>query len=836
MNLVARTPRIEPLEARIAPAFAAVIDLASLPAAQAVAITSAQANDDFGGSVSDAGDINGDHIDDFVIGAFTANADSSGASYIVFGQAGGLSPSISLGSLDGTNGFRINGEPGEEFSGVSVSAAGDVNGDGIGDLIIGASQADANGTDSGAAYVLFGHGGNFFSPMSLSSLIGQTGFKIIGEAAMNNLGASVSGAGDVNGDGFDDVIVGAAGNANTAGAAYVIYGKPGAFSSPINPANLNGLDGVKIFGAGVNARLGASVSGAGDVNGDGLADMVIGAPGLSPNVLGSGGAYVVFGRAGGFNSPLNLSNYISGNNGFVYFGVSPSAFTGSTVGSAGDVNGDGYADLFIGASGDNAGGAASGAAFVVYGHGGTFASPFQLSPFDTAHGFQIIGAAPNDRVATTLHTLGDFNADGFPDLVLGSDHGGPNGTGVAYVVFGRAGGFETLSLSGLDGTNGFKVIGTSGLLSANISVSTAGDPNADGFADLLLGSPVTGAAFVLYGSSGGNTVKIGPTHKTATFTDVDGDLVTIRTTKGPLTANEFTLTGVNTLGGATLRLIDFQGHSELNGTSLSITARPQIIGGVRHGDGLVNIGELDASGLALGNVGIGGDLGQFHLGSGTTVAAARMFVLNSLGLAGLSTQGGANASLTSTFAGTLPVFIVKTSVDGVVVGGGKLGIVRIGGNLTDSQFVLSGVANPKTAAAANVLKLLTVGANFEHSRVLAGFSAFGGNPHVQIGTIRIGGNWVASTVVAGISADADGFYGTADDSVLPGGGTVASRIASIVIKGQALGTFAPGGHFAITAQQIGAVTIGQTRLPLQKLAKDHFLALGSTGDFFLNEV
>lgn len=836
MNLVARTSRIEPLEARIAPAFAAVIDLATLPSAQAVVLTSAQANDFFGGSVSDAGDLNGDHIDDFVIGAATTNADT-GATYVIFGKAGGLNPAFNLGSLNGTNGFRINGETGDDFSGVSVSAAGDVNGDGFGDLIIGASQNDANGSDSGAAYVVFGHSGNFSSPMSLGLLNGLSGFKIAGEAANDGFGGSVSGAGDVNGDGFADVIVGAAGNTNNAGAAYVVFGKSSQFSSPLNASSLNGLNGVKIAGAGVITNLGRSVGGAGDVNGDGLADVVIGAPNLAANGLGTGGAYVVFGRAGGFTSPLNLSNFITGLDGFVIYGEHGGSLAGDVVGAAGDVNGDGFADVFIGASSEGPGNTHSGAAYVFYGHAGAFTTPFQLAPFDAIHGFRISGVAANDRTGTTLHTLGDFNGDGFPDLILGSDHGGPNGTGVAYVLLGHAGGFSSpIQLTDLDGTNGFKVIGTSGLLPGGISVGPAGDLNGDGFADLALGSPGAEATFVLYGSSGGNAVKIGPTHKTATFTDVDGDLVTIKTTKGPLTANEFTLTGVNALGGATLRLIDFHGHSELRGTSLSITAKPQLIGGVRHGDGLVNIGELDASGLALGNIGIGGDLGQFHLGSGTTVAAARMFVLNSFGLAGLTTQGGVNASLTSTFAGTLPLFIVKTSVDGVLLAGAKMGTVRIGGDLTDSQFVLSGVSIPKTAAAANVLTQLTVGANFEHSRVLAGFSAFGGNPNVQIGNIRIGGNWVASTVDAGISADADGFYGTADDSVLTGLVTVGSRIASIVIKGQALGTFAPGGHFAITAQQIGAVTIGQTRLPLQKPAKDHFLALGSTGDLFLNEV
>jgi hypothetical protein len=127
----------------------------------------------------------------------------------VFGKAAGFGSNIDLSSLDGTTGFKLSGAAALDYSGWSVASAGDVNGDGFDDLIVGARRADANGINSGASHVVFGRAGGFASNIDLSSLDGTTGFKLSGVAAYDQSGWSVASAGDINGDGFADLIVGA---------------------------------------------------------------------------------------------------------------------------------------------------------------------------------------------------------------------------------------------------------------------------------------------------------------------------------------------------------------------------------------------------------------------------------------------------------------------------------------------------------------------------------------------------------------------------------------------------------------------------------------------------
>ncbi len=171
--------------------------------------------------------MDGDGTDDLLVGAPGAdpNGDDSGSAYLVFGRADTVE--VALGGLTGPDGFALEGAVEGDRAGYAVSEAGDVNGDGFGDLLIGAPYADPNGSYSGAAYVVFGGAGGFAGSLNLGSLTGSAGFVMNGAAEYDHAGQAVSGAGDVNGDGFDDLLIGAPWadpHAYYSGAAYVVFG------------------------------------------------------------------------------------------------------------------------------------------------------------------------------------------------------------------------------------------------------------------------------------------------------------------------------------------------------------------------------------------------------------------------------------------------------------------------------------------------------------------------------------------------------------------------------------------------------------------------------------
>ncbi|WP_288926582.1 hypothetical protein [uncultured Maritimibacter sp.] len=417
---------------------------------------------------------------------------------------------VDLSFLTPSLGFTVQGDLAGDFAGFSVSTAGDVNGDGLTDFVIGASGQDAGGFGAGGAYVLFGRNDGF-SDIDLSSLTASDGFFIQGHSVGDTAGFAVSGAGDVNGDGFDDVLVGAYGNdagGTSAGAAYVIFGKGTAFST-VDLSTLPVTDGFTIIGDDADDFAGRAVSSAGDVNGDGIDDFIVGASYGDDGGAFAGEAYVIFGKTTGFSN-IDLSSFTA-SDGFIIQGDEAGDHAGISVSSAGDINGDGYGDIVVGAVNGDDGGTQAGEAYVIFGRNVGFTN-IDLTGLALSDGFIIQGDVDGDFAGRSVSGAGDVNGDGYDDIIVGA-YGGDDtasSAGEAYVLFGKASGFTNIDLTGLAASDGFILRGGAAGDFAGYSVANAGDVNADGYDDMLIGAygqndggNNAGAAYVVFGKASG---------------------------------------------------------------------------------------------------------------------------------------------------------------------------------------------------------------------------------------------------------------------------------------------------------------------------------------------
>ena len=340
------------------------LELSSLTPAQGFNLSGAAEGSVSGGSVSAAGDVNGDGIDDLIIGDVYAapfGRAYAGQSYVVYGKAGGLGD-INLETLTKDEGFTISGAASEERSGRSVSSAGDLNADGLDDVVIAVSITSASNS---AAYVVFGKADGS-NDIDLAALTPKQGFKIAGPFGDDNAGNSASAAGDINGDGIDDVIIGGqSGNIGPSGPSVVIYGQEGG-PGDIDVNTMTSDQGFKIFGFEFS-ETGQSVSGAGDVNGDGVDDFIIGAHIADPaGTQDAGQSYVVYGEKGGLGD-IDLTT-LTADQGFKLSGIGSFNNSGRAVSGAGDIDGDGFADVIVGAMrADPMGRDNAGEAYVIYG-------------------------------------------------------------------------------------------------------------------------------------------------------------------------------------------------------------------------------------------------------------------------------------------------------------------------------------------------------------------------------------------------------------------------------------------------------------------------------------
>jgi hypothetical protein len=493
----------------------------------AVVLENNQASAAHGWSVAAAGDVNGDGYGDIVVGSYTYDNGqiNEGAAFVYHGSQAGINP-VAAATLESNQT--------EAKSGISVACAGDINGDGYSDILVGVWQFDQGETNEGAVMV---HQG---SPAGIIKTPIST---IEGNQANAAMGWSTKSAGDINGDGYSDIIAGAnmfdngqadegaafvwcggaegvttvaatvlegnqdatqlgwsvasAGDVNGDGYSDVMIGAPDYDNGQVDEGVVYLYEGTPqgleqfptlIEDNRSGERFGLAISGAGDLNGDGFDDVIIGAPNYENGQVEEGAVIIYYGSITG----LNLLNpvILESNTPYSYFGVS--------VANAGDVNGDGYADVVIGSSSPSKIQNQEGHVFVYHG------SALGIKPGPNT----VLGSTQEGYLeGCSVAGGGDINGDGFGDIIVGATQFHVNGNdqqnrGAVLICYGSPSGLIAANLTRIDADQDGAFFGA--------SVSCAGDVNADGFSDLVVGAPyynngqlAEGCTFLYYGNQSG---------------------------------------------------------------------------------------------------------------------------------------------------------------------------------------------------------------------------------------------------------------------------------------------------------------------------------------------
>jgi len=453
----------------------------------------------FGWAVDQAGDMNGDGFGDVIVGAAGSDG-TKGAAYIILGSSAG----ITAQTLADNSVIKFSGEAIGDYAGFSVAGVGDLNADGYDEVVVGAYKNDAGGSDAGAAYIVYGS-----STLSDITLSAATTTKMTGQAAGDYAGFSVASAGDYNHDGFLDMLVGAPlHGASDTGCVYLVYGRA---TLPVSDPTLAASGTItKYTGESASDQAGTAVATAGDINNDDYGDIIIGAPGHSSE---RGAVYILTGEDFPSSATLSSSNAIK------YTGEATGDQAGSAVAGVGDMNGDGFDDSVIGAKFNDAGGSDSGAVYIILNG---------LSSVDLTLGtvnsniIKLIGEDALDLTGYSVGFAGDLNNDGYNDVFIGSllNAVGDISGGSVYLLYGSA----SLQHSFLSSSSAVKFVAEQDDNFVGQTVASAGDVNNDGKNDFIIGAYgytetiSIGAAYVVSPQAIGTTLtgSSSITHECAT--------------------------------------------------------------------------------------------------------------------------------------------------------------------------------------------------------------------------------------------------------------------------------------------------------------------------------